>query len=203
MITSAWYNYIYPYINFRGDHRRRFRAETVDQFNPSYGHTVIDLCCGDGYNFPYLLKKVGSTGRIIGIDCSSKLLEKAKSKYKNNKNIFYLCIDANNITFEKVKEVVNDFNKADGIICTLGLTVVDNWENVFYLSYELLKERGKYAIMDIFIEKNNFSNFFIKSYSLADSKRKVWIPFENTSKNFKIKFIKVQLGQILIAIGEK
>jgi ubiquinone/menaquinone biosynthesis C-methylase UbiE len=56
------------------------------------GSTVLDIGTGTGVFLPYLLNKVGASGRILAIDHAEKMLTKAKAKnFKGN--ISYLCAD--------------------------------------------------------------------------------------------------------------
>lgn len=52
----------------------RQRRRMIDALRLNEGDTVVDLCCGSGQNFADLQKRVGATGRIIGIDISRNML---------------------------------------------------------------------------------------------------------------------------------
>ena len=56
------------------------------------GATILDVGTGTGVFLPYLLKLVGTNGRIIAIDHADKMVSKAKAKsYQGNIN--FLCAD--------------------------------------------------------------------------------------------------------------
>lgn len=49
----------------------------VDEVDLHHGEHVLDIGCGRGAAIPALSGAVGHTGRVVGIDVSSKMLEKA------------------------------------------------------------------------------------------------------------------------------
>ena len=61
-----------------------------------HGKSVLDVACGDGY-YTRLIKKSGAD-KIIGVDISDKMIEKAVSiEKKNPLNIEYYVKDAKNL----------------------------------------------------------------------------------------------------------
>jgi len=58
----------------------RIRRETVERLELKSGDTVLDLGCGTGLSFPLFERRIGSDGRIIGIDLSPDMLAKARER---------------------------------------------------------------------------------------------------------------------------
>ncbi len=56
----------------------RCRRDTVKALAP--GDTVIDLACGTRLNFPLLAKTVGASGKLIGVDISPEMLDRARRR---------------------------------------------------------------------------------------------------------------------------
>jgi ubiquinone/menaquinone biosynthesis C-methylase UbiE len=56
------------------------------------GSTILDVGTGTGVFLPYLLKKVGTEGRILALDHADKMLSRAKAKSFHG-NISYVCAD--------------------------------------------------------------------------------------------------------------
>ena len=61
----------------------------------SPGDTVLDVGTGTGVFVPFLLKKIGSKGRLVCLDFAEGMLDIAREK-KFNGNINFLCADIKN-----------------------------------------------------------------------------------------------------------
>lgn len=59
---------------------KQFRSRLVLKANLKPGDRVLDLCCGTGLGFPFLLEKIGMQGMLIGVDISSEMLRQSKEK---------------------------------------------------------------------------------------------------------------------------
>ncbi len=55
--------------------RTTYRRLAIGKLNLKPGDRVVELGCGTGINFPFIMEKIGSTGRLTGIDFSSAMLE--------------------------------------------------------------------------------------------------------------------------------
>ncbi len=99
---------------------------------------VIELGCGTGKNTNYLLKKAD---RVIGIDFSEKMLDKAKTKVQDNR-----------VTFQKADlttewQIEND--DADLITCSLVLEHIKDLEFIFNQANLKLKTNGLFFISEL------------------------------------------------------
>jgi demethylmenaquinone methyltransferase/2-methoxy-6-polyprenyl-1,4-benzoquinol methylase len=56
------------------------RRRAIDRLSPRPGETILDVGCGTGASFPFLLERVGPEGRVIGIDQSADMLEHAQQR---------------------------------------------------------------------------------------------------------------------------
>lgn len=56
------------------------RREAVRRLRLRPGDSVMDLGCGTGLNFPMLVKAVGPTGRVVGVDLSKDQLGQAAQR---------------------------------------------------------------------------------------------------------------------------
>jgi SAM-dependent methyltransferase len=52
----------------------RYRRAAVDRLELGLGDAVLDVACGTGINFPLLRERVGSEGRVVGVDLSPDML---------------------------------------------------------------------------------------------------------------------------------
>ncbi len=90
----------------------------------SPGDTVVEMGCGTGANLPYLREQVGPNGRVIGIDITGPLLERARDRVDGYDNVEVLLGDA----------AVPPIGEVDAVLATFvcGLfsdpaAVVDRW----------------------------------------------------------------------------
>lgn len=67
----------------------------LDRIEISPGDTVLDVGTGTGVFVPFLLKKIGSEGRLVCLDFAEGMLDIAREK-KFSGNIEYLCADIEN-----------------------------------------------------------------------------------------------------------
>lgn len=59
---------------------QRLRERAVDLLDLRPGDTVVDLGCGTGANLPILARAVGGAGRVVGVDLSPGMLERARRR---------------------------------------------------------------------------------------------------------------------------
>jgi demethylmenaquinone methyltransferase/2-methoxy-6-polyprenyl-1,4-benzoquinol methylase len=59
---------------------KQFRSMLIKKSNLKPGDVVLDLCCGTGLDFPFLLERIGMDGMLLGVDGSSEMLRRSKEK---------------------------------------------------------------------------------------------------------------------------
>jgi ubiquinone/menaquinone biosynthesis C-methylase UbiE len=59
-----------------------FRRHAVERLAPAEGEVVLDVGCGTGLNFAGLIERVGAEGRLVGIDHSPEMLERARERVR-------------------------------------------------------------------------------------------------------------------------
>jgi len=67
----------------------------IDDLNIKEGENVLDLACGTGLFTYEIAKRIGESGKILGIDISEKMLDIAREKLRKLQlnNIEFLCGD--------------------------------------------------------------------------------------------------------------
>jgi SAM-dependent methyltransferase len=61
---------------------RRWRERAVEALELEAGQSVVDVACGTGANFDLLLDRIGSDGRLVGVDLSGEMLTVAEARVK-------------------------------------------------------------------------------------------------------------------------
>ena len=131
--------WIYRFCGFRIDHYRRL---TVAALGLRSGDTVVDLACGTGLNFGLLERAVGSTGKVIGVDLTDAMLAVAKRRTEEAgwQNVELIQTDLSDYT---VPEGV------EGVMSTLALTLVPEYERVIKEASRSLRSGGRMAVLDM------------------------------------------------------
>jgi ubiquinone/menaquinone biosynthesis C-methylase UbiE len=75
-----------PYKTHSGLTSYEILSQSIENLRNTESH-VLDLACGDGHLFPYLLKTLGPTGTVTGVDMSDTELSIARGAYGNEKRV--------------------------------------------------------------------------------------------------------------------
>ncbi|HZW39239.1 MAG TPA: arsenite methyltransferase [Ignavibacteriaceae bacterium] len=112
------------------------------------GDTVVDLGSGAGNDVFVARSLVGEEGKVIGIDFTPEMIEKAN---KNNRKIGY-----NNVEFilGEIEEMPLPNNTANVIISNCVLNLVPNKVKAFSEMYKTLKPGGHFCVSDIVVIGN-------------------------------------------------
>lgn len=107
------------------------------------GETVLDLGSGAGIDCFLASKKVGKKGKVIGIDMTEEMLERAKSNAKK--------YGFSNVEFRlgEIEALPVEDSSVDVIISNCVINLSPDKEKVFREARRVLKASGKMYVSDI------------------------------------------------------
>jgi demethylmenaquinone methyltransferase/2-methoxy-6-polyprenyl-1,4-benzoquinol methylase len=120
----AEYNRIAPLFDLGSalifPHRARLIArEVIPGLGLKGGETVLDVGCGAGHNFPYLLEAIAPEGRLIGVDVAERMLARARRRVEASgwKNVDLILGNAGELGFLQPHSV-------DVVFCSLSFSIL-------------------------------------------------------------------------------
>jgi len=107
------------------------------------GDTVLDLGCGAGFDCFLAAKKVGLTGKVIGIDMTEEMIEKAKlnAEKLGVKNVEFIL--------SEIEKMPIPDNSVDIIITNCVVNLTPDKTETFKEANRILKARGRIYLSDI------------------------------------------------------
>ena len=119
-----------------------YRRRAVEGLRLEPGDTVVDLGCGTGLNFRHLRSAVGAGGRIVGVDISPGMLEKARQRaaHEGWQNVVLVEADISEYRFPAA---------TNGVLATLALATVADYVAIIQRATETLPVGTRFANVEL------------------------------------------------------
>ncbi len=111
--------------------------------NINEGMTVVDLGSGAGIDCFIAAKHVGTSGKVIGVDMTEKMIKKANENKSK--------VDAANVEFRlgEIESLPVDSGTVDRVISNCVINLVPDKNKAFSEIHRVLKAGGSFTVSDI------------------------------------------------------
>lgn len=138
---AKYYDFTTLMYRLIGLRMNTYRSLAVRLLRLAKGDSVVELGCGTGLNFPLLMEQIGPEGRLVGVDLTPGMLERARERVERS-------------GWKNVELVQSDIARCDipqgvnGVLATGVFGYVAEYDRVIKAASEALVPGGRLVILD-------------------------------------------------------
>jgi S-adenosylmethionine-diacylgycerolhomoserine-N-methlytransferase len=136
-----YHSYIYDSTRWMILHGRR---RAVDRLQLRRDSNVLEVGCGTGLNFRFVLERLDpQRGRLTGLDFSADMLHIAERRVKSRgwHNVELVQADASQMGLGRT---------FDGVLFSYSLTMIPDWRGALDRAAEHLEPGGRVVVLDFY-----------------------------------------------------
>ena len=161
-LVEGVFNKVYDKYDLMNDFmslgvHRIWKKSLINWMSPSKYKKYLDVACGTGDLGKLYLDYTDKNSEIVSLDSNSKMIEKAKKRLSNYKNIKWIVAEAEKLPFKN--------NSFDFYTISFGLRNTKNLNKSLSEAYRVLKPGGRYMCLEFSKIQNSNLNFLYKNYS--------------------------------------
>ena len=194
--TIHWYDKFSKIYNWMNDYPyAEPRKAAIETLQLKEGDVVLDLFCGTGINFQSLADQIGEAGKVIAIDASADMLEKAKArinKLELNPDQFELYEqDLLNLDASFLANVIPP-SVAPKVLQTLGIAGHTDWNSFWDTLFETVPIGTQFTTMDVSCPQGSLSARIITllgagEFSTAIADYQAWLRLKERCSGYEEK----------------
>ncbi|UCE79280.1 MAG: methyltransferase domain-containing protein [Nitrospiraceae bacterium] len=135
--------YDFTTVLFRliGLRMKAYRSLAIKKLLLQQGNFVIELGCGTGLNFPFIMEQIGAEGRLIGVDLTPGMLDIARERIRRAgwKNVELIQSDITAYAFP---------GRVNGVLATGLFGYIPEYDRVINAVSQCLVPGGHLSILD-------------------------------------------------------
>jgi len=132
---------VYPFFEWLFMVPRHLRPLSVERLHLTRGERVISVGCGQGASLPLLSRAVGRNGQVIGVDLSSRMLERAYERIQR--------FEINNVSI--IQQDILTYRAPapyDAVLFSFSLSSFGDPHAVLFHMWEQLRPGGRLVVLD-------------------------------------------------------
>jgi len=120
----------------------RRRGTALDALRPRPGDTVLDLACGTGLNFRYIIERIGPDGRVVGVDCTRAMLKRARRKVARHRWDAVALVEGDATSLPLASD------SCDAVLCSYAMAIIPDYQRAIAEAVRVLKPGGRLVLLE-------------------------------------------------------